>query len=175
MISKIRPKKIATGFVVAAAVTLYWTALFTEAQSPGPPAAQPASPSAQSLDYEFYKTRVEPILIKKRLGHARCYACHSYAGRAGGGQPAYLERLSPGSASFTDEQSRRNFQRVSQWVVPGKPDSSPLLMHPLAPEAGGDAVHLHGGGRQFESQTDPDWETLADWVSGKKAGGSSGP
>jgi YVTN family beta-propeller protein len=37
-----------------------------------------------------------------------------------------------------------------------------LLLHPLAPEAGGDA--FHSGGRQFESQNDPDWLTIADWV-----------
>ncbi len=33
--------------------------------------------SAQSLDYDFYKTKVEPIFYKHREGHARCVACHS--------------------------------------------------------------------------------------------------
>ena len=32
--------------------------------------------AAQSLDFEIYRTRVEPIFIKKRPGHARCVACH---------------------------------------------------------------------------------------------------
>jgi YVTN family beta-propeller protein len=36
------------------------------------------------------------------------------------------------------------------------------LTHPLAPEAGGDA--FHSCGRQFASQEDPDWMTLAQWV-----------
>jgi YVTN family beta-propeller protein len=36
------------------------------------------------------------------------------------------------------------------------------LTHPLAPEAGGDA--FHSGGRQFETQNDPDWLILAAWV-----------
>ena len=31
----------------------------------------------QSLDYDFFKSRVEPIFLKKRPGHARCYVCHS--------------------------------------------------------------------------------------------------
>src|SRR5260221_12302009 len=32
---------------------------------------------AQSLDYGFYKARVEPIFLAKRPEHVRCYDCHS--------------------------------------------------------------------------------------------------
>jgi YVTN family beta-propeller protein len=56
---------------------------------------------------------------------------------------------------------------VLQLVVPGEPASSPLLLHPLAPSAGGDP--FHSGGRQFSSQNDPDWLTLADWVRSLRA------
>ena len=35
-------------------------------------------------------------------------------------------------------------------------------MHPLAPEAGGDP--FHSGGRQFDSQNDPAWLVMAEWV-----------
>jgi hypothetical protein len=186
MISKIRPKKIAASSVMAA-VALCATAYFTAAQSPGASSAgQEASTPAQSLDYEFFKTRVEPIFLKKRPGHARCSICHSkaqggtlspgnLAGQltvaAGGTRTRYLEKLSPEMAFWTEDQSRRNFQRISRMVVPGDPTSSRLLMHPLAPEAGGD--DFHGGGRQFTSQNDPDWQTLAEWVRGKKAGAPS--
>jgi hypothetical protein len=82
-----------------------------------------------------------------------------------------LQRLPPGSTFWTEEQSRLNFQSASLLVVPGDPTSSRLLMHPLAPNAGGDIRHY--GGMQFASQNDPDWLTLAEWVRGKKAGGSS--
>ena len=40
-------------------------------------------------------------------------------------------------------------------------------MHPLAPESGGEA--FHSGGRQFASQTDPDWLKIAEWVSSLKS------
>jgi hypothetical protein len=134
------------------------------------PAAQEVSGSAaaQSLDFEFFKTRVEPIFLKKRPGHARCYYCHSSEEN-----PAafHLQKLSPGSTFWTEEQSRLNFQSVSLLVVAGDPTSSRLLMHPIEREAGGDV--FHGGGRQFASQNDPDWLTLAEWVRGQKAGGSS--
>jgi YVTN family beta-propeller protein len=44
-------------------------------------------------------------------------------------------------------------------------------MHPLAPEAGGEA--FHSGGRQFSSQNDSDWLTIADWVRGAGRAASS--
>ena len=63
---------------------------------------------------------------------------------------------------WTAEQSQKNFQSASQLIVPGHPESSWLLLHPLAPEAGGHS--FHSGGRQFESKDDPDWQTLFGWV-----------
>jgi hypothetical protein len=121
-----------------------------------------ASMAGPTLDYEFFKTHVEPIFLKKRPTHARCYVCHEEATH-----PLKLAKLSPGNTNWTEEESRRNFAMVSALVTPGDPTGSMLLHHPLAPEAGGDA--FHSGGRQFESQNDPDWQTLADWVRGKKA------
>ncbi len=39
-----------------------------------------------------------------------------------------------------------------------------MLMHPLAVEAGGDP--FHAGGKHWKSQSDPEWQTLAAWVTG---------
>ena len=123
--------------------------------------AASAAMAQESLDYELFKSRVEPIFLKKRDGHARCYVCHAESNNA-----FRLEKLSPGSASWTEEQSRRNFQTVSSLVVPSDPLSSRLLLMPLAPEEGGNS--FHSGGRQFSSKNDPDWKILAQWVSGQK-------
>ena len=123
-----------------------------------------ASPAlAQSLDYEYFKTRVEPIFLTQRPGHVRCYVCHSDRSN----NSFKLETLSPGEKFWTEEQSRRNFEVVSHLVVPGDPGKSLLLLHPLAPEAGGDAYHT--GGRQFATKDDPNWKTLARWVGGPAA------
>jgi hypothetical protein len=116
--------------------------------------------SAQSLDFEIYKTRVEPIFFKVREGHARCVACHSESNNA-----FKLQAWNPRTQAFTEEQSRLNFQMVSKLVTPGNPDRSILLRHPLAKEAGGD--EFHSGGRQFASKSDPDWQAMAAWVLGK--------
>ena len=127
------------------------------------PPQSSTSAESSSLDYEFFKTRVEPIFLKKRSGHARCYVCHEEANHA-----LHLEKLSQSSSTWDDEQSRKNFETASQLVNPDDPSKSKLLLHPLAPEAGGDA--FHSGGRQFKSKDDPDWETLSEWANGQKSG-----
>ena len=113
-----------------------------------------------ALDYDVYKSRVEPIFMKKRPSHGRCYVCHAESNNA-----FRLEKLSPGQKVWSDEQSLNNFQRVKGLVVAGEPDKSKLLMHPLAPEAGGFAYH--SGGRQFSSKNDAEWKILAQWVRGQ--------
>jgi hypothetical protein len=111
------------------------------------------------LDYEYFKSRVEPVFLTKRPDHARCYVCHVESNNA-----FHLERLEPGARDWTEDQSRRNFETVSILVNPGDPDTSRLLLHPLAPEGGGDV--FHSGGRQFSSKRDPAWRALAAWVNG---------
>jgi hypothetical protein len=136
---------------------LQTAALFAAGQAP-----------TQSLDFEYYKTRVEPIFLKKRPGHARCVVCH-----AGSNNAFRLQPLPPGSTTWTEEQSRRNFESASRLVTPGDPTSSRLLLHPLSPKGGGDA--FHSGGRQFASQNDPDWRVLADWVRNVRINPSTTP
>lgn len=124
-------------------------------------AAPQAAAGGGTLDYETFKTKVQPILMAKRKGHARCVSCH-----AQGGGDAYLEPLPPGTPSYTEDQTRRNFERISQrLVVAGDPMKSLLLTNPLAEDAGGS--HWHGGGKHWQSQTDPEWQTLASWVRGR--------
>jgi hypothetical protein len=117
--------------------------------------------SAQALDYEFFKSRVQPVFLEKRPGHTRCVVCHSDRSN----NAFRLETLAPGAKTWNEEQSRRNFEMVSRLVVPGDPRAGLLLTHPLAPEAGGSAYH--SGGRQFASRKDPQWQTLSRWAQGK--------
>jgi len=137
--------------LVVIVLFLQTAALFAVRQSPTP-----------SLDFEYYRTRVEPIFMKKRPGHARCVVCH-----AGSNNAFRLQPLPAGSTNWTEEQSRRNFAMVEKLVNPGDPETSLLTQHPLAPEAGGHAYH--SGGRQFESKNDKDWNTLVAFVNGAKA------
>lgn len=117
------------------------------------------------LDFEYYKTQVQPIFLAKRQGYTRCVVCHS------DGAAVFLEPLAPGAATWSDEQSRKNFDRVSKLVTPGDPLKSRLLMHPLEPARGGD--EFHNGGRQFTSQDDTQFKTLAAWVRGQTGAGAA--
>jgi hypothetical protein len=120
-----------------------------------------AGAAAAELDYAVFKSRIEPIFLKHRAGHARCYTCHAESNNA-----FRLVRLPAGSDVWTEAQSRENFATVSGLVVPGDVAASRLLAHPLAPEAGGDSYH--SGGRQFASKQDPDWKTIAAWINGAR-------
>jgi hypothetical protein len=116
---------------------------------------------AQSLDFETYRTKVEPIFSKQREGHARCVVCHAQSNNS-----FKLQEWGPNTKAYTEEQSKMNYQMILQLVTPGNPEGSQLLMHPLAKTAGGD--EFHSGGRQFQSKDDPDWKTIAAWVKAAK-------
>src|SRR5471030_3196983 len=113
--------------------------------------AAPVLAADPALDYGFFKASVEPIFLKKRPEHVRCYVCHSENNNA-----FHLEKLSPGAKSWNEEQSRKIFASASSLVVPGDPLKSRLLLQPLALEAGGNVYHT--GGRQFESKDVPEWK-----------------
>lgn len=134
----------------------------TAAQStePAAPAAAAASTASASLDYEFFKSSVQPIFLAKRPGHARCIACHVSA------SPLRLQPLSPGSTAWNEEETRKNFAAIRREVVPGDLKSK-LLVHVLAEEAGGD--FYHNGGKHWSSQNEAEWQTLRAWVFGQTA------
>ena len=117
--------------------------------------AQESASSSSSLDYIFFRDRVQPIFLAKRPGHARCLVCHDHT-------TPRLQELSRGAATWNEEQSRKNFEAWQHVVVPGDPLASRMLMHPLAAVAGGDP--FHAGGKHWTSQSDPEWQTLAAWV-----------
>jgi len=133
-----------------AAVGLLVTAFAMRAQQPAP---------TPSLDFEFFRTRVQPVFTTKRPGNARCVSCHAF------GTTMQLQPLTPGAATWNEEQSRKNFDVVRARVVPGDPAASRLLRHPLAESAGGDPHH--DGGKHWTSKDDPEWQMLAAWVRGE--------
>ena len=142
-----------------------WQTLAEWVRTAPPVAGGAPAASGPSLDFDFFRTRVQPIFLAKRAGHARCYVCHS------AGTNFRLQRLAPGATAWNEEQSRKNFEMVQRLVAPGDPEASRLLMHPLAEEAGGDL--FHSGGKHWDSKNNPEWQTLAQWVRGQKAARAS--
>lgn len=137
--------------------------------------AFPGTVTAQGgLDFEFYRDNVEPIFFQSRgdflppdPGDPACVMCHTWQSST----PLMLESLEDdedGNVFWTEAQSRNNFEAVAQLVTPGDPGNSRLLLAPLSAEAGGTA--LHTGGKVWNSQDDPEWQVLAQWVRSASAG-----
>jgi hypothetical protein len=118
------------------------------------------SHAADAPDFDYFKAKVQPIFVTKRPGHARCVMCHAEANNA-----LRLEKLPAGQETWNEEQTRKNYDTVVKIVqAADDPLKSKILIHPLAPEAGGDA--FHSGGRQFANKKDPNWKTTAAWAKG---------
>src|SRR6202047_1018274 len=106
-------------------------------------------PAAGTLDYDFYKAKVQPIFLAKRAGHAPCVMCHADANNM-----LRLEKLPDGQSTWTEEQTRENFDTGAKIVqAADDPLASKILLHPLAPEAGGAA--FPSGGRAFAHKKSP--------------------
>ncbi len=122
------------------------------------------SRAQQALDFQIYRTRVEPMFYKQRGGYgpgrSACVTCHMHSGTPLRLQP--LQEDEAGAVFWSEQQSRRNFEAVSRLVVPGQPEASRLLRKPLAVAAGGAPSHV--GGKFWATQSDPEWRTVADWV-----------
>jgi hypothetical protein len=131
------------------------TLLVAQGAQQGPPSAQSAA-----LDFGYFKTRVQPIFLAKRPGHARCIACH------GSGTPLRLQELPAGRSTWTEEESRKNFEAIQRVASPGNLKSR-LLLHPLEEKAGGD--FFHNGGKHWQSQDDPEWQVLKAFIMGRTA------
>ena len=66
-----------------------------------------------------------------------------------------------GGGAWTEEQSRRNYEVVTQLVNASDPESSRLLLKPLAQVAGG---LVHTGGNHWDSTQDPEYQAVLEWI-----------
>lgn len=123
-----------------------------------------AQTSSTELSYEFFRDEVQPLFLVKRAGNIECATCHAGAASSN----FRLQPLRSGAFFWDEEQSKANFVAAKQFVSPGaNPLNSRLLTHPLAASAGGDP--FHGGGKHWNSQQDPEWQILKQWVAGATA------
>lgn len=147
---------VLTGVVLLVLVgLLLWALLHGRAPAAAPPEA-PAVAAAPTparlpaadlslLDADVFAAQVQPVLA------ARCASCHEQVGRAGGLALA---------ASDDPATVRANLAAIRRYVVPGRPQESPLLLEPLPAAEGGTG---HGGGEVL-TMASAEWRTLAAWV-----------
>src|SRR4026208_813921 len=102
--------------------------------------ARSTTASSAALDYDYFKSKVQPIFLAKRPGHARCIACHA------SGTPLRLVSPSVSGTGWTEEESRKSFEAMRRVAFAGNAKSL-LLVHPLEESAGGD--FFHSGGKHW--------------------------
>ena len=106
---------------LAFVVVSLWGAGVAAGQSAAPP-----------LDFEEFRTKVQPIFTAKREGLMTCLTCHN--GKVG--TRLRLQPLAEGVTTWSAEDARKNFDSARTLVKPGLPTESRLLTHPLARDAG---------------------------------------
>lgn len=152
--------------VLALAASLLLAACSDEQPSPDQPASTVSSevPPNKGLDFEHYVAAVEPIFLRHRGGFVgtdtSCVACHTAQANAPLGLVAPMEE--DGRVFWTEEQSRLNFENVAMLVNPSAPETSRLLLAPLATTAGGDR---HSGGNFWNSIDHSEYRVIADWIA----------
>jgi hypothetical protein len=111
-------------------------------------------------DIESYRRAVESVFLKDRGGTipgvAACVMCHTWQTKV-----RFSLETPATDAGWTVEQSRQNFDVVTQLVNTASPATSRLLLKPLDPSAGGMG---HTGGTFWKSRTDPEYLALLQWI-----------
>jgi hypothetical protein len=123
-----------------------------------------AGDTAKGLDYDFYKESIEPIFIRYRGGFVgpdtACVACHTVQANAPLGLLPLTEEN--GEVFWTEEESRQNFENVAMLVNPSDPETSRVLLAPLAPIVGGES---HSGGIFWDSVNHSEYRLIAEWIA----------
>ena len=132
-----------------------------------PQAGAQGTGSPTAAEIEAYRNTVERVFMTDRGGTvggmAACVMCHTWQTR-----PMRFSLETPATdAGWTVEQSRKNFDIVTKLVNTKDPESSRLLLKPLATQAGG---FTHTGGTYWKSREDPEYQTLLKWIRSLPAG-----
>lgn len=153
--------------VTTAAFVAFAFGLATVASVSAEPRPAQAPASAQGagfpspVDIESYRNTVERLFMTDRggtvPGMAACVMCHTWQTR-----PQRFSLETPATdAGWTVEQSRRNFDVVTKLINTANPETSRLLLKPLASQAGGLA---HTGGTYWTARDQPEYQALLKWI-----------
>jgi hypothetical protein len=150
------------------AAGLVAVALATVANLSAAPAQAPSTAQfPTAADIETYRNTIERVFLTDRggttPGMAACVMCHTWQTR-----PMRFSLETPATdAGWTVEQSRKNFDVVTKLVNTANPETSRLLLKPLASQAGGLA---HTGGTYFTSKDDATYQAFLKWIRSLPAG-----
>jgi hypothetical protein len=128
-----------------------------------------------ALDEPYFRCRVQPVMAKS----CATFACH------GDGRRFYRvyarNRLRLGgdettrNAQLSAEERAANFESAVALIDVEAPLQSFLVLKPLELAAGGyyhRGAVIFGQGNVFNDRSDPDFQTLVNWVGGAKENAS---
>ena len=111
-------------------------------------------------DVDTYRETIEAVFLEDRGGttgrFASCVMCHTWQTSV-----RFSLETPESDAGWTTEQSRRNLDVVGQLINTANPESSRLLLKPLATDAGG---LPHTGGTFWQSTDDPEYGAFLQWI-----------
>src|SRR5688572_9454460 len=145
-----------SAFVLALCVSVSPSVPRLHAQQSSAPAGAPP----RAADVESFRKTIEPIFMKDRggtmPGYAACVMCHTWQ------TSVRFDLETPATdAGWTPEQSRMNFEMITQLVNTRSPENSYLLAKPLEPKVGGLG---HTGGTYWTSRSDPEYQAVLAWI-----------
>jgi hypothetical protein len=127
---------------------------------PGPAAAHEQDRTA----FAYYRQNVEPLFARPRgypdrTEQAACVMCHVWQTSVRFDLEDMTE--TPDGWIWTEAQSALNYDMVTKLVNASDPATSKLLRKPLAAAEGGEG---HTGGTFWESTSDPEYQTVLEWI-----------
>jgi hypothetical protein len=122
--------------------------------------AQGAGAAPRAGDVDSFRKTIEPIFMKDRggtmPGYAACVMCHTWQ------TSLRFDLETPATdAGWTADQSRTNFEMITQLINTRSPENSYLLLKPLEPKSGGLG---HTGGTYWKSRDDPEYQAVLAWI-----------
>ncbi len=121
--------------------------------------------ATQQAAFDYYRQNIEPLFLRPRgypgstSGNPACVMCHVWQTSVRFTLEEPTQTADGGA--WTEEQSRRNYEVVTQLVDASDPESSRFLLKPLAQVAGG---LRHTGGSFWDSTQDPEYQVILDWI-----------
>ncbi|MCH7933511.1 MAG: hypothetical protein IIC36_05895 [Gemmatimonadetes bacterium] len=121
--------------------------------------------ATQQAAFDYYRQNIEPLFLRPRgypgstSGNPACVMCHVWQTSVRFTLEEPIQTADGGA--WTEEQSRRNYEVVTQLVDASDPESSRFLLKPLAQVAGG---LRHTGGSFWDSTQDPEYQVILDWI-----------
>ena len=122
-------------------------ALVQGCSRPTAPAQPPGGGQTLTLSYPEFQATVEPVLIR--------HGCDANGDCHGGGIRGTYQLSPPGAKDTTFDFDQSSLQA---WAV--NRDSSPLLLAPLATDAGGTPHPF----KPFASTNDSDYQAIRQWI-----------